>query len=77
MYTLTGTLVAAYDGLGPVLQGQDFTPITSKIMDKLHIPTDFRSLVLGVFVAATGELFVYMRKISPTPISDSDATKPL
>jgi hypothetical protein len=69
-YTLIGSVVAVHDSLGPHLVGQNFTPITTRVMDLAHVPPDARSVTLGVAAACTGELFVAMRKVTTQPLAD-------
>jgi hypothetical protein len=69
-YTFIGGGVALHDAIGPHLVGQDFTPITTRVMDAAHIPPDARSVTIAVGAACTGELFVAMRKITTQPLAD-------
>lgn len=71
LYTLAGTVVGAYDGFGAFLGGQDFTPITTRLLDAVHVPPDMRPLALAAFIGGTGELFVYLRKITTQSLADN------
>lgn len=73
MYTAAGAVVVMHDGVGAVFFGQDFTPITSRAMDALHVAQDMRALVWGLFVSATGGLFEWLRRVTTQSLTDNKA----
>lgn len=74
IYTIGGALVAVVDYAMPWVTGQDWTPIFARLFHK--IPDDLRPLVISAAIVATGELFVYMRKISPGFLPHDDPPAP-
>lgn len=79
---LGGGIVTIYDAVGAYFSNLDFTPITTRLFDWMHIPQDFRGLTLSAFVTALGLMIVNLRKKVTKPlelvaVSDKDvATNP-
>lgn len=74
---LGGLIVTAYDAVGAYFTNLDFTPITTRLFDLLHIPQDLRGLTLSAFVTALGLMIVNLRKKVTKPlelvaVSDKD-----
>jgi hypothetical protein len=73
LYTLAGVLVAAM----PWVMGQDWTPVFNFVF--AHVPDAIRPMIIsaavGVFLSVSGELFAWLRSISPgykgTPLPDA------
>ena len=68
LYTLLGAFVALQGAILPWAAGQDWTPVYEYIF--YWIPPAMRPLVIGFIVTATGELFVYMRKITDKSLEE-------
>ena len=66
LYTLAGLLVAIQGALLPWAMGQDWTPVFTYLF--AHVPDQLRPLAIGAAIAATGELFVWLRKITVAPL---------
>lgn len=74
---LGGLIVTAYDAVGAYWSNLDFTPITTRVLDFLHVPPDLRGLTLSAFVTALGLMIVNLRKKVTKPlelvaVSDKD-----
>jgi len=63
-----GLFVTFYDGLATFVQSLDLTPLTTRIFDWLHIPTDMRSLSATAFVGIIGLLINKLRKATTKPL---------
>lgn len=63
---LAGGVIALYDGLLPLFGGQDWTPITARLL--AAIPADLRPLVIGLGLAALGALFEWLRRVTRLPL---------
>jgi len=63
-----GLIVTAYDGFTAYFSSLNFEPLTARIMDFLHIPTDMRSFTLSAFVTALGLAIVRLRKTTTKPL---------
>ena len=61
-------LVSLYDGIAVFATSLDLTPITTRIMDFLHIPQDLRGLTASGFVMAIGLMINRLRKMTTKPI---------
>jgi len=61
-------LVTAYDGFMAYFSTLNFAPLTTRLMDFLHIPDDLRSFTLSAFVTALGLAIVRMRKTTTKPL---------
>ncbi len=70
IYSAAGVVVVVHDGVGAVLAGQDFTPISTRVMDVLHVAQDFRALVWGLFISATGVIFEWLRRVTTKSLDD-------
>jgi len=46
----------------------DLTPLTTRILDGLHIPSDMRGLTLTAFIAMMGRLILWLRKRTTKPL---------
>ena len=68
LYSLVGVLVALQGAIIPWVAGQDWTPIFNRLFK--DIPDDVKPLVIGAVITATGELFVYMRKITDKSLEE-------
>jgi len=71
--------VSLYDGIAVFASSLDLTPITTRIMDFLHIPQDLRGLTVSGFLMAIGLMINNLRKKVTKPIelvavSDSAVT---
>lgn len=71
MYTYAGVLVTAWDGVQAYLQGNDFTPIYTRVLDFVGVPGDLRSLVISGVLALTGLLFAKLRALTTTPLVET------
>jgi len=69
LYTFLGALVALQGVILPWLMGQDWTPVFNYLFAR--IPEGMRPLAIGAAIAATGELFAWLRKITTAPLSES------
>lgn len=65
---LGGLIVGAYDAVGAYFSSLDFTPLTTRVFDWLHIPQDMRGLTLSAFVTALGLMIVNLRKKVTKPL---------
>jgi hypothetical protein len=65
---LGGGVVTAYDAVGTWFNNLDFTPITTRIFDFIHIPQDLRGLTLSAFITAIGLMIVNLRKKVTKPL---------
>jgi hypothetical protein len=63
-----GLLVTAYDGFMAYFSSLNFAPLTTRIMDFLHIPQDLRGVTLSAFVTALGLMIVRLRKTTTKPL---------
>lgn len=63
-----GLFVTFYDGIAVFFQTLDLTPITTRILDAMHIPTDMRGLTVTAFIAAMGRLITWLRDRTTQPI---------
>ena len=71
--------VSLYDGIAVYASSLDLTPITTRLMDFLHIPQDLRGLTVSGFLMAIGLMINNLRSKVTKPIelvavSDSAAT---
>jgi hypothetical protein len=65
---LGGLIVTFYDGLAVFAQSLDLTPLTTRLFDALHIPTDMRGMAGTAFITGLGYLISWMRKRVSKPI---------
>jgi hypothetical protein len=65
---LGGAIVTAYDAVGAYFSNLDLTPITTRVLDFLHVPQDLRGLTLSAFVTALGLMIVNLRKKVTKPL---------
>src|SRR6185369_9679106 len=63
-----GLLVTAYDGFMAYFSSLNFAPLTTRIMDFLHVPEDLRAVVISAFVTALGLAIVRLRKTTTKPL---------
>lgn len=63
-----GLMVTLYDGFVAYFSSLNFEPLTTRIMDFLHIPTDLRGFTLSAFVTALGLAIVRLRKTTTKPL---------
>jgi hypothetical protein len=63
-----GLIVTFYDGLAVFIHSLDMTPVTTRIFDWLHIPSDMRSLSLSAFVGIIGLIINRLRKTTTKPL---------
>jgi hypothetical protein len=63
-----GLLVTLYDGLAVFLSSLDLTPVTTRLFDFLHVPTDMRSVAATAFITAMGYLINWLRKRTTKPV---------
>jgi hypothetical protein len=63
-----GLFVTLYDGFVAYFGSLNFEPLTSRVMDFLHIPTDLRGVTLSAFVTALGLAIVRLRKTTTKPL---------
>jgi hypothetical protein len=63
-----GLIVTAYDGFVAYFSTLNYEPVTTRIMDFLHIPTDMRGFTLSAFVTALGLAIVRLRKTTTKPL---------
>jgi len=63
-----GLVVTAYDGFLAYFSSLNFAPLTTRIMDFLHIPPDMRGFTLSAFVTALGLAIVRLRKTTTKPL---------
>lgn len=68
LYTFVGALFALQGSILPWLSGQDWTPVYQYVFKDVH--PAFQALVIGAAVAATGELFVWLRKKTDVPLAE-------
>lgn len=69
LYTFAGGAAVTFAYIVPFLQGQDFTPVFVRLFS--WIPDDLRPLVISAAIAGTGELFVYLRKITDQSLAEN------
>lgn len=65
---LGGLLVTFYDGIAIFMSSLDLTPITTRLFDFLHIPTDMRGVTTTAFITALGYLINWLRKRTTKPL---------
>ena len=63
-----GLLVTAYDAIAAFLGNLDLTPVTTRILDFLHVPSDLRGVVLSAFVTAIGFAVTWLRSRTTKPL---------
>jgi hypothetical protein len=63
-----GLIVTAYDGFVAYFSTLNYEPVTTRIMDFLHIPADMRGFTLSAFVTALGLAIVRLRKSTTKPL---------
>lgn len=68
-----GAIVVAHDGIAMAFVGQDFTPISTRLMDALHVAQDLRTLVWGAIVMGIGGLFKWLRSITTQSLDENKA----
>jgi len=76
---LGGAIVTAYDGFLAYFSSLNFQPVTTRVMDFLHVPQDMRGLTLSAFVTGLGLAIVRLRKTTTKPldlVSAPDALPP-
>jgi hypothetical protein len=65
---LGGAIVAVYDGFIAYFSTLDVEPLTTRMMDYLHIPPDLRGFTLSVLVTGLGFAIVRLRKTTTKPL---------
>lgn len=65
---LCGLIVTAYDGFLAYFSSINFEPVTTRVMDFLHIPPDMRSFTLSAVVTALGLMIVRLREMTTRPL---------
>lgn len=60
--------VTLYDGAAQFIPSLDLSPITTRVADTLHIPTDMRGLVVSAFVMGLGWVINKLRAQSSKPL---------
>jgi hypothetical protein len=63
-----GLFVTGYDSIAVFISSLDLTPLTTRILDGLHIPSDMRGLTVTAFVAMMGRLILWLRKRTTKPL---------
>jgi hypothetical protein len=63
-----GLIVTGYDGFLAYFSSLNFEPLTTRVMDFLHIPPDMRGFTLSAFVTAIGLAIVRLRKTTTKPL---------
>lgn len=71
---LGGIITAGYDMFVQYFSGLNWEPLTTRVMDFLHIPPDMRGLTLSAFVTGLGFAIVSLRKKTTKPL-EQVATK--
>lgn len=79
MLWIGGLFVTFYDGIAVFMSSLDLTPLTTRILDGLHIPSDMRGLTVTAFIAMLGRLVLWLRKRTTKPlevvaVADKDIT---
>ena len=67
---LGGLIVSGYDALAEFAKQLDLTPLTTRIFDALHIPSDLRGLTASAAVMALGFAIVRLRKDTTKPLAE-------
>ena len=67
---LGGIIVSIYDGVAEFAKQLDLTPLTTRIFDALHIPSDLRGLTASAAVMALGFAIVRLRKDTTKPLAE-------
>lgn len=65
---LGGAIVTLYDGFLAYFSSLNVEPLTTRVMDFLHIPQDLRGLTLSAAVTAIGLAMVRLRKTTTKPL---------
>jgi len=60
--------VTFYDGFMAYFSTLNFEPLTTRMMDYLHIPPDLRGFTLSAFVTGLGLAIVRLRKTTTKPL---------
>jgi hypothetical protein len=68
LLSVGGLFVTAYDTLAASVQSLDMTPITTRVMDLLHVAQDMRGLVVSAFITAIGIAVEWLRKRTTKPL---------
>lgn len=68
LYWIGGVIVFLHDLAAQA--GIDVTPITNELSN--FIPEKYRPLALAGFLMVTGIMFEYLRRITSTPVGESD-----
>lgn len=63
-----GLFVSLYDGLATFVHSLDITPLTTRIMDWLHVPQDLRGLTISSFIMALGLMINNLRAKITKPL---------
>lgn len=77
LFWIGGLFVTFYDGIAVFFASLDMTPITTRILDWIHIPPDMRGLTVTAALAAIGRLITWLRATTTQPlelvaVSDKD-----
>ena len=67
---LGGIIVSIYDGVAEFAKQLDLTPLTTRIFNALHIPSDLRGLTASAAVMALGFAIVRLRKDTTKPLAE-------
>ena len=62
-------LVSLYDGVALFAHNLDLTPLTTRILDLLHIPQDLRGLTVSGFIMAIGLMINNLRSKTTKPLA--------
>lgn len=65
---LGGALVTLYDAFIAYFSGLNVEPLTTRVMDLLHVPPDLRGLALSAAVTGIGLAMVRLRKTTTKPL---------
>jgi hypothetical protein len=65
---LGGAVVTLYDGFLAYFSSLNVEPLTTRVMDLLHIPPDLRGLTLSAAVTGIGLAMVRLRKTTTKPL---------
>lgn len=63
-----GLFVTFYDSVAMFASSLDLTPITTRIGDFLHIPSDMRGLAASAFIIAIGRAITWLRSQTTEPL---------
>lgn len=66
---LGGSVVTIYDGIATYFSNMSWEPLTTRVMDLLHVPQDLRGLTLSATLTGLGLAIVHLRKRTTQPLT--------